>query len=140
MRSLSLRNGFWGLKQAMSNGIKREIISVSLCVTGLTIMVLSFSIFIDDFNSSIALGLIVGSLVSICNYSLNVIFSYVALKHNRKEARLITICSKFCRSLTLGAAVYFIIILPSLSTVAGIVSLFFAHISKGIISVIRASL
>lgn len=124
----------------MSDGIKIEIKSVSLCVAGLTFMVLSFSIFADAFNSAIALGLITGSLVSIFNYAMKVILTYISLKHNRKKARFITISSIFCRSLVLGAAIYFIILLPSLSIVTGIISLFFAHISKWIISAVKASL
>ena len=128
-----------GWKLVMSDDLKREMISISLCVTGLTLMVLGFFVVVDNLNLPILLGLIIGSSVSTCNYLLNVVFSCMALKHSPQKARIIIVLSKIFRSFLIGLVVYVIILLPSISIAAGIIPLLFVHISKGITILIRGN-
>ncbi len=106
----------------------KEIYQTTLCVIGLSLMMISFYIFTDRLNTSVILGSLVGSAASILNYALNVITAQVSAKYNLEKAKLIILTSKILRIFLMSFIAFIILLFPIFNTTCGIASMFFPNI------------
>lgn len=117
--------------------VKLNIAGTVLCVSGLSIMVIGFFILTDMYDISIVLGIVIGSTASILSYFLQVLAVQISEKYNLKRAALMALLSKMFGILLIIAVAFIILLMPLFNNVTGIVSLFFAQISRVIISLIK---
>lgn len=101
-------------------------------------MLIAFYIFADKFSLSVVLGTVLGSAASIGNYILNIYTVKYSAKYDPKKAGHIVLFSKVIRAFLMGIIVYFILIIPLLHNIAGIIALFFPQISRGIIYLVKS--
>lgn len=118
--------------------IKQEIESTSFCVAGLSFMLIAFYIFADKFSLPVVLGTVIGSAASIGNFILNIYTAKYSAKFDQKRAAHIILLSKVIRAFLMGIIVYFILMIPMIHNITGIIALFFPQISRGIICIIKS--
>ncbi|SHO43722.1 hypothetical protein SAMN02745217_00331 [Anaerocolumna xylanovorans DSM 12503] len=118
--------------------IKQEIESTSFCVAGLSFLLIAFYLFADKFSLSVVLGTVIGSAASIGNFILNIYTAKYSAKYDQKKAAHIVLLSKIIRSFLMGIIVYFILMVPMVHNITGIIALFFPQISRGIIYIIKS--
>ncbi len=117
--------------------IKQEIASTSICVAGLSFMLIGFYIFTDMFSFSIILGTAIGGIASIGNFILNIYTAKYSSKYDPQKAARIVMHSKVIRAFLMGIIVYFILLVPQIHNTAGIITLFFPQISRAFIYIIK---
>ena len=117
--------------------IKQEIASTSLCVAGLSFMLIGFYIFAGMFSHSIVLGTAIGGAASIGNFILNIYTAKYSSKYDQTKAARIILCSKVIRAFLMGVIVYFILLVPQIHNTTGILTLFFPQISRPMIYIIK---
>ncbi len=118
--------------------IKQEIASTSLCVAGLSFLLIGLYIFADKFNLSVILGTAIGGAASIGNFALNIYTSNYSAKYDQKKAARIVLLSKVIRAFLMGIIVYFILLIPLIHNITGIIALFFPQISRVIRYIIKS--
>jgi hypothetical protein len=116
---------------------KMDIAGTVLCVSGLSIMVIGFFILTNMCDISIVLGIVIGSTASILSYFLQVLAGQISEKYNSKRAALVDILLRMFSILLIVTVAFIILLMPLFDNVTGIVSLFFAQISRVIISLIK---
>jgi len=118
--------------------IKQEIASTALCAAGLSFTLIAFYIFADKFSLSVVLGTAIGAAASIGNFVLNIYTAKYAAKYDQKKATRIIWLSKAARALLMGIVAYFILLIPLIHDITGIIALFFPQISRAIIYIIKS--
>lgn len=118
--------------------MQREMVGIALCVIGLSVNLIGVFIFIGKCDLSVILGIILGGATSILNYSLYVLTMQISAKYDSQKATLITWLSKVFRMLFMIVITFIILVIPLLHNV-GIIALFFPHISRVIMSLIKKS-
>lgn len=113
--------------------IKQEIASTSICVAGLSFMLIGFYIFTDMFSFSVVLGTALGCITSIGNFILNIYTAKYSTKYDSQKAARIVLYSKVIRAFLMGIIVYFILLVPEIHNATGIITLFFPQISRAVI-------
>ncbi len=117
--------------------IKQEIASTSLCVVGLSFMLIGFYIFSGMFSLSVILGTAIGGTASIGNFILNIYTAKYSSNYDQKKADRIVLYSKVIRGFLMGIIVYFILLVPQIHNTTGILTLFFPQISRAIIYIMK---
>lgn len=116
---------------------RREIISLVLCVGGLSFTMVGLFVIADKCDLSVIWGTIVGSAVSILNYYLQIITLKCALNYERDKAILIISLSKVFRMLLMSAVAFAILLMHMLHDVTGIIAMFFPQISRAAIFILK---
>lgn len=117
--------------------IRQEIASTTLCVVGLSFMLIGFYIFAGMFSHSIILGTAFGGAATIGNFILNIYTAKYSSKFDPKKAARIVLYSKVIRAFFMGIVVYLILLVPQIHNATGILTLFFPQISRAIIYQIK---
>lgn len=116
---------------------QREIGGTTLCVTGLSFIMLSLFVFADKFDLSVILGTFIGSCASIFNYSLQVLVIRISTKCNSNKTKIMIWVLDVFRVIFIVSIAFIIFLVPLLHNLTGILALFFSQISRAIISQIR---
>lgn len=117
-----------------STQTNRDISSTILCVTGLCIIIIGFSIIFDKFDLSILGSLTIGAGASILNRYL---YLSKQVLQKRGADNAIVICLQLLRIAFMSAVVLILLVLPGFNVFWGISAMLFSPLSQLIIYFIK---
>lgn len=117
--------------------IDEDMTSTILCVTGLCVVIIGFSILFDRFALSTVFSLVIGGAASVLNRYLYLIGVQI-IKDNSSRKWLNTILI-ILRFTLMSSVLLALLIIPGLNPYFGIISMFFSALSQLLINILQKS-